>query len=132
MARSRITRRTALKQAAAATASVLAAPYVRGAHAAGRITAGFWDHWVPDANNAIVKLCKEWSEKNHVEVHIDYITSQGEKDKVTAAAEAQAGVNRCINKPTFRRHISGFPSRRRSGSYPEAFAVRAMMTSLCL
>ncbi len=34
--------------------------------------------------------------KNHVEVKIDYITSQGEKDKLTAAAEAQAGTGHDI------------------------------------
>jgi hypothetical protein len=35
-------------------------------------------------------------EKNHVEVHIDYITQLGEKDKLTAAAEAQAGTGHDI------------------------------------
>jgi len=88
---SKITRRTALKQAAGATAGVLTAPYVRGAHAGGKITMGCWDHWVPGANSALTKLCNEWAEKNHVEVQIDYITQLGEKDKLTAAAEAQAG-----------------------------------------
>ena len=90
MARSRITRRKVMKGAVAASATVLAAPYVHGAFAAGRLTLGVWDHWVPGANNAFTKLCNEWGEKNKVEVHIDYITSQGEKDKLTAAAEAQA------------------------------------------
>jgi hypothetical protein len=47
MARSTITRRTALKQAAGATAVVLTAPYVRGAHAGGKITMGCWDHGFP-------------------------------------------------------------------------------------
>jgi ABC-type glycerol-3-phosphate transport system substrate-binding protein len=86
------TRRTVLKQAAAATAATLAAPYVRGAHAAGKLSLGLWDHWVPNANNAIIKLCHEWGEKNHVDVQIDFITTQGDKDKLTAAAEAQAGT----------------------------------------
>ena len=57
---------------------------------------GCWDHWVPGANKALDKLCKEWGDKNKVEVHIDYITSQGEKDKLTAAAEAQAGTGHDI------------------------------------
>jgi len=101
MARMKITRRTVLKQAAvttaaAATAGVVAAPYVRGAHAAGKLTMGCWDHWVPGANKALTKLCNEWGEINHVEVQIDYITSQGEKDKLTAAAEAQAGTGHDI------------------------------------
>jgi ABC-type glycerol-3-phosphate transport system substrate-binding protein len=95
MRRSSITRRTAVKYAALGT-TMLAAPYVRGAYAAGRLTLGCWDHWVPGANNTLTRLCNEWSERNKVEVRIDYITSQGEKDKLTAAAEAQAGTGHDI------------------------------------
>ncbi len=94
--RSLATRRTVLKTAALASAAVITAPYVRGAYAAGSITMGCWDHWVPGANNALSKICNEWGEKNKVEVKIDYITSQGEKDKLTAAAEAQAGTGHDI------------------------------------
>ncbi len=94
--RSHATRRTVLKTAALATAAVITAPYVRGAYAAGKLTLGCWDHWVPGANKALDKICAEWGEKNKVEVHIDYITSQGEKDKLTAAAEAQAGTGHDI------------------------------------
>jgi ABC-type glycerol-3-phosphate transport system substrate-binding protein len=90
MPRAKITRRSVLKNAALAGASVLAAPYVRGAHAAGKLTLGFWDHWVPGANDTLTRLCTEWGEKNKVDVHIDYITSQGDKDLLTASAEAQA------------------------------------------
>lgn len=96
MRRSSITRRTVLKNTALGTVAMLAAPYVRSAYAAGSLTLGCWDHWVPGANNTLTKLCKEWGEKNRVEVHIDYITSQGEKDKLTAAAEAQAGTGHDI------------------------------------
>src|SRR5499427_3612733 len=85
-----ITRRAVLRTTALGTTAALTAPYVRSAYAAGKLTLGCWDHWVPGANNALTKLCNEWGEKNKVEVHIDYITSQGEKDKLTAAAEAQA------------------------------------------
>ena len=92
----RTTRRAVLKNAALATTAVLAAPYVRGAHAAGTIAMGCWDHWVPGANNTLTKICNEWGEKNKVEIKIDYITSQGEKDKLTAAAEAQAGTGHDI------------------------------------
>ena len=45
---------------------------------------------MPGANNASKALCKEWGEKNKVEVSIDYITSQGNKNLLTIAAEAQA------------------------------------------
>src|SRR5437588_427268 len=90
MTGSRITRRSVLRNAALATTAVIAAPYVRGAYAAGKLTLGVWDHWVPGANNALTKLCTEWGEKNKVEITIDYITSQGDKDLLTASAEAQA------------------------------------------
>ena len=96
MNRSGVTRRAVVRNAALGTAAVLAAPYVRGVHAAGRLTLGCWDHWVPGANDTLTKLCKEWGEKNKVDVQIDYITSQGEKDKLTAAAEAQAGTGHDI------------------------------------
>ena len=96
MTGSRFTRRSVLKTAALASTAVLAAPYVRGAYAAGKLTLGCWDHWLPGANAALTKLCNEWGEKNKVEVHIDYITSKGEKDKLTAAAEAQAGTGHDI------------------------------------
>ena len=73
-----------------ATTAVIAMPYVRGAYAAGKLSIGFWDHWVPGANKASQQLCEEWGAKNKVEVQIDYITSQGNKNLLTIAAEAQA------------------------------------------
>ncbi|HEV2097950.1 MAG TPA: extracellular solute-binding protein, partial [Stellaceae bacterium] len=94
--RRRPTRRHVLKTAALGSAAALAAPYVRTSYAAGTLTLGCWDHWVPGANNTLTALCNEWGAKNHVEVKIDYITSQGEKDKLTAAAEAQAGTGHDI------------------------------------
>jgi ABC-type glycerol-3-phosphate transport system substrate-binding protein len=87
---STISRRNLLKTTALGAASVLAAPYVRHSYAAGKLTLGVWDHWVPGANNTLTKLCNQWGEKNKVEVTIDYITSQGDKDILTASAEAQA------------------------------------------
>src|ERR1700730_3615414 len=83
----RLTRRTLVQTAATAA---LAAPFVRGAHAAGKLSVGFWDHWVPGANNTLTKLCNEWAAKEKVEIAIDYITSQGDKLNLTQAAEAQA------------------------------------------
>jgi ABC-type glycerol-3-phosphate transport system substrate-binding protein len=96
MRQTRLTRRSVLKSAALGSVAAITAPYVSGVHAAGTLTLGCWDHWVPGANSALTKLCNEWGEKNKVEVHIDYITSQGEKDKLTAAAEAQAGTGHDI------------------------------------
>jgi ABC-type glycerol-3-phosphate transport system substrate-binding protein len=86
----RITRRKMLETTALGAAAAVAAPYVRGAYAAGKLTLGFWDHWVPGANNTMTKLCQEWGEKEKVEVAIDYITSIGEKNTMTIAAEGQA------------------------------------------
>jgi ABC-type glycerol-3-phosphate transport system substrate-binding protein len=75
----------------AGTAAVaMSAPFVRGAHAAGKLSMGFWDHWVPGANSATEKFVREWAEKEKVEVQIDFITSQGNKLLLTSAAEAQA------------------------------------------
>jgi ABC-type glycerol-3-phosphate transport system substrate-binding protein len=86
-----LTRRTILQTAAAATATgALAAPFVHGAFAAGSLKVGFWDHWVPGANDTLTKLCKEWAAKEKVDISIDYITSQGDKLNLTQAAEAQA------------------------------------------
>src|ERR1700760_4835060 len=94
--RLRATRRSVLKTAALATAAVITAPYVRGAYAAGKLTLGCWDHWVPGANNTLTQLCNEWGGKNTVEFHINYTPSRGEKDKLPAAAEAQAGTGHDI------------------------------------
>src|ERR1700735_1778295 len=89
-------RRSLLKSAALGSVAALAAPYVKDSFAAGSLALGVWDHWVPGANNALIKLCNEWGAKNNCEVKIDFITSQGEKDKLTAAAEAQAGTGHDI------------------------------------
>jgi Bacterial extracellular solute-binding protein len=86
-----LTRRTVLRGAAAATATgALTAPFVHGAFAAGQLHVGFWDHWVPGANDTLTKLCNEWAAKEKVEIKIDYITSQSDKLNLTQAAEAQA------------------------------------------
>jgi ABC-type glycerol-3-phosphate transport system substrate-binding protein len=96
LAQSRPSRRSLLKSAALGSAAAIAAPYVKDSYAAGSLSLGVWDHWVPGANNTLTKLCNEWGAKNNCEVKIDYITSQGEKDKLTAAAEAQAGTGHDI------------------------------------
>ena len=94
--RPRPTRRSVLISAAIGSAAAMAAPFVRHSYAAGTLSLGAVDHWVPDANNALTALCHEWGASNSVEVKIDYITSQGDKDKLTAAAEAQAGTGHDI------------------------------------
>ena len=96
VSQSKVSRRNLLRPAALGSAAVIAAPYVKGAYAAGSLSLGVWDHWVPGANKALTALCNEWGAKNNCQVTIDYITSQGEKDKLTAAAEAQAGTGHDI------------------------------------
>lgn len=89
MSKTKFSRRQVLATTAV-TAAALAMPYVRGAHAAGKISVGFWDHWVPGANKTLTELCNQWADKNKVEIQIDYITSQGQKNLLTIAAEQQA------------------------------------------
>jgi len=89
MARSVITRRTFLTGAVAAT-SIVAGPYLRTSGAAGKLALGLWDHWVPGANDVLRKAVLDWTEKSRVDVQIDFITSIGSKNLLTAQAEAQA------------------------------------------
>jgi ABC-type glycerol-3-phosphate transport system substrate-binding protein len=86
----KVSRRRFVASTAALSSVAIAAPFVRGAYAAGKLSVGFWDHWVPNANGATEKLIKEWAEKEKVEVQIDFITSQGNKLLLTTAAESQA------------------------------------------
>ena len=90
MAAKRFNRRRFLKTTAAASTVGVFAPYIRTAHAAGKLAVGFWDHWVPAANDALTKLCNEWAAKEKVDITIDYIPSQGQKNLLTIAAESQA------------------------------------------
>jgi ABC-type glycerol-3-phosphate transport system substrate-binding protein len=73
-----------------ASAAALAAPYVRTSQAAGTLTVGFWDHWVPGANEVLTKLCNDWAAKEKVDLRIDYVTSMGGKLLLTITSEAQA------------------------------------------
>jgi len=90
MKQANISRRRFVSTTAAASATVIAAPFVRTAHAAGKLSVGLWDHWVPSANAASKALIEEWAAKEKVDVQIDYITSQGEKLLMTAAMESQS------------------------------------------
>jgi ABC-type glycerol-3-phosphate transport system substrate-binding protein len=90
MSRRKLTRRQFVAATALSSAALVAAPFVRTARAAGSLSVGLWDHWVPGANKTSTDLVHEWAEKEKVEVSIDYITSQGNKNLLTIAAEAQA------------------------------------------
>jgi len=86
-----MTRRAVLKTAAfAPIATALSAPFVHAAFAAGKLSMGTWDHWVPGASQVLEKICKEWAEKEKVELTFDLITSNGDKDLLTLMSEGQA------------------------------------------
>jgi ABC-type glycerol-3-phosphate transport system substrate-binding protein len=90
MSRKKLSRRQFVAATALTSAALISAPFIRSARAAGTLTMGFWDHWVPGANKASTDLVNEWAAREKVEVSIDYITSQGNKNLVTIAAESAA------------------------------------------
>src|SRR6266576_4630123 len=105
MSRRKLSRRQFVAATALSSAALITAPYIRGANAAGKLSIGFWDHWVPGANKASTDLVNEWAEKEKVEVSIDYIPSQGNKNLLTIAAEAQANSGHDIlAMPTWWPH----------------------------
>src|SRR5664279_84352 len=85
--RNKISRRQLVTTGAIAAVAV-AMPHIRRANAAGKISIGLWDHWVPGANDIQNAMIKEWSQKENVEVQVDYITLTGNKLQLTIAAEA--------------------------------------------
>jgi ABC-type glycerol-3-phosphate transport system substrate-binding protein len=95
-----LARRRFIKTGAAASAA-LAFPYVRTSYAAGALSLGFWDHWVPGANDTLTKLCMDWGAKQKVDVKIDYITTIGSKLQLTFVAESQAKSGHDIITPGF-------------------------------
>ena len=82
-----ITRRRAVQIGVAAALPLV---HIRTAGAAGKLNVGFWDHWVPGGTEAMRKQVMAWAVTNKVDVTADFITSQGNKLLLTAAAEGQA------------------------------------------
>jgi ABC-type glycerol-3-phosphate transport system substrate-binding protein len=78
-----------LKTTALATGA-LALPFVHGAHAAGKLSAFFWDHPVPSVPPAMRKLCEAWAAKEKVDLQLDFVSTNGDKILLTVAAEGQA------------------------------------------
>ena len=116
----KLSRRRFMATTAAASAAI-AMPHVRHAHAAGKLSVGFWDHWVPGANNACTALINEWAEKEKVEMSIDYIPSQGNKNLITIAAESQARSG---------HDILAFPTWEPQAHAEELESVDDVMTEL--
>jgi ABC-type glycerol-3-phosphate transport system substrate-binding protein len=91
-----LSRRRALKLAAASTALPLV--HIRTGRAAGKVSVGFWDHWVPEGNAIMAKQCAAFGAAHQVEVQADFITSVGAKNLLTIAAEAQAKTGHDIQQ----------------------------------
>ena len=89
MKKERLTRRKFMATSAA-SATMVAAPFVHTAGAAGSLSMGLWDHWVPGANKAMTEICEAWATKEKVDLKIDYLSTQGNKLYLTIAAEALA------------------------------------------
>jgi ABC-type glycerol-3-phosphate transport system substrate-binding protein len=70
--------------------TALGAPMVHAQGTAGTLRCGWWDHWVPTGNGIMRQLCEEWGKKNNVEVQSDFITSVGNQNLLTIAAQAQS------------------------------------------
>ena len=99
----KVSRRRALKLAAAS--ATLPLVHIRSGRAAGKISIAFWDHWVPSGNAVMQKQVDAWAAKNQVEVQADFITSNGSKNILTIAAEAQAKTGHDIQTfPTWEVH----------------------------
>jgi ABC-type glycerol-3-phosphate transport system substrate-binding protein len=92
----KVTRRRALKLASASAALPLV--HIRTGRAAGKVSVGFWDHWVPDGNEIMKKQCAAFGAAHQIEVQADFITSVGSKNILTIAAEAQARTGHDIQQ----------------------------------
>jgi hypothetical protein len=93
---------------AGVAASTLAAPTVLGQSSGGRLALGIWDHWVgAAANEAFRNIVMEWGRQNRVEIVLDFITSVGNKNLITIAAERQARQGHDIlSFPTWEIHAN--------------------------
>ena len=90
MKKANLQRRKFIKGLSATSGYVIASPYVKTAHSAGKLLLGIWDHWIPGANDVLESIIVAWGEKNGVEVKVDFITSIGNKLLLTAQAESRA------------------------------------------
>ena len=76
---------------------------MRTSHSAGSLKVALWDHWVPGANDVSRKIIEDWGKKNKVDVTVDYITSIGQKQELTIAAESRAKTGHdLLDLPTWQ------------------------------
>ncbi len=92
----KLSRRNALKLATASAALPLV--HIRSGRAAGKLSVGFWDHWVPEGNEVMKQQCAAFASAHQVDMQVDFITSVGSKNLLTIAAEAQAKTGHDIQQ----------------------------------
>ncbi len=92
----KISRRNALKLATAS--ATLPLVHIRSGRAAGKLSVGFWDHWVPEGNEIMKQQCAAFAAAHQVDMQVDFITSVGSKNLLTIAAEAQAKTGHDIQQ----------------------------------
>ena len=83
-------RRDFIKTTGVAGAMAIAAPFIKTATSAGKLSLGIWDHWIPGANDVLEEIVLTWGKNNGVDIKIDFITSVGNKLLLTAQAESRA------------------------------------------
>ncbi|MCK8784953.1 ABC transporter substrate-binding protein [Roseomonas sp. NAR14] len=99
------TRRALLRAGTAAAATALPLVNVHGQTSSGRLALGMWDHWVPAGNDEMRRLVTQWGQQNRVEIQLDFITSVGNKNLLTIAAESQARTGHDVLAfPTWEVH----------------------------
>ena len=117
------TRRTVLQTAALAT-TMLATPFVRGAHAAGKLSVGFWDHWVPGANAPLRKALPGMGRegKGRAQGRLHHLERrQGSADR----RRRGAGQDRPRHSELHRLVCAGLCREPRTGRRPHGGADRA-------
>ena len=86
-----MTRRGVLRAGVAGTAAAaLPLVNVHGQTSGGALRCAFWDHWIPNGNDTMRRLCNEWAERNRVQLTLDFVNTTGNQLQLTAAAQAQA------------------------------------------
>src|SRR5947199_9794337 len=86
MRTSRISRRRFLATTAAAS-TLVAMPHVRGSHAAGKLSLGLWDHWVPGANKAMDEICQAGAAKGNDARRRDDCPPQAPEDSLSPTTD---------------------------------------------
>ena len=84
------TRRDFLQTTAIVTSAALAAPYVKSAHSAGKVSVALWDHWVPGANEATRQVIEDWGRANNIDVVVDFFELGTASANLYPTLEAEA------------------------------------------